>query len=210
MKQEKWWHVCVARVIKWFFWLYWKTIHVDMRGMSHILEETRGTIVLLWHDSLCIVPLFAEYARTHPCFVLISNSRDGDVPTAVCRCFNNVDVIRVKHTARAQALTHMCRILQKGASLLITSDGPRGPWRKIKPGAIFASIKSQSPIVCVVVSASRYISLPTKDRMKLPLPGSSVIIECLSPTICTEEQEVSHWQELLEKSMESKEASLRG
>jgi lysophospholipid acyltransferase (LPLAT)-like uncharacterized protein len=192
-------------------WLYWKLIRVEVRGGDALRQrvEHDGCIFLMWHDSLCMVPLFEWVAKVRPLYIFISKSRDGDIPTALGLQYENVFVVRVGHTSRAQALSEGCRLLNERMCLLMTPDGPRGPWRKIKPGAIYASMKSGKSIIPLVFAASREACFSTKDRLRLPKPFSKVIIEVLEPIFCSEDRSREEWQESIEVKMELAERQLR-
>jgi lysophospholipid acyltransferase (LPLAT)-like uncharacterized protein len=59
-------------------------------------------------------------------------------------------------------------------SLAVTPDGPRGPRREVKSGAIYLASRGGLPIVPIAVGFQRAIRLRTWDRLAMPWPGSKV------------------------------------
>lgn len=156
--------------------IYLKTLRVQISGEECVTQYLRKgpLIFMIWHDSLILTPLLRHLALYRPLQILISNSRDGEIPSKIAESYKNVFVVRVKHTARSQALTESCKLLRQGSSLLITPDGPRGPRRVMKQGLLFASKKENIPIVSVTWEASRFFELNSWDHFRIPLPFSKI------------------------------------
>jgi lysophospholipid acyltransferase (LPLAT)-like uncharacterized protein len=105
-------------------------------------------------------------------------------------------------------LLESCKVLESRESLLITSDGPRGPRHRIKPGALYACQKAQAAIIPVVYVASRQYTLSSWDKFKIPLPFSRVLFSYLEPISCHEEEDLEKVRKEIEKKMEDEEAAL--
>jgi len=73
--------------------------------------------------------------------------------------------------------------LQRGYSTLICPDGPLGPDRVLKPGAVRMARQSATPLVPVTFEVTGGVFLPRWDRMWLPLPGARVQIRFGDPII---------------------------
>lgn len=166
----------IAFLLKIILHTYLKTLRIQVSGDDFIRRRLgEGPLIfMLWHDSLLLTPLFRWVGEYRPLKILISNSRDGEIPTYIASSYKNVSVLRVKHFARAQALVESCHQLRQGASLLITPDGPRGPRRVIKEGILFASKKENVPIVHVTWEASKLYTLNSWDQFRIPLPFSKI------------------------------------
>lgn len=174
-----------ARLLKWFYRVYALTLRTTVSGIEEtekILQNSpSGALFLLWHDSLLIAPVLEKLSKNRPFCSLISKSRDGALASDFALQFTNCSVLRVGHKERGQALRACCRLLSQGTHILITPDGPRGPRRKIKPGALFAAQKTQAPLIPVVYKASREYRLKSWDRFRIPLPFSRVHVALLPP-----------------------------
>jgi len=184
MHAVKWWHRPIACLAKGFLWLYLKTLRTTFKGIeqAETLLKNNSAIFLLWHDSLVVLPLFGKrLCLSRALHILISGSRDGDVASRLAELFNNIFALRIHQRSKSATLKRMCSLLNSGESLLITPDVPRGPRRKMKRGSIFASYKTDTPLVPIVYACSRCIYLKSWDHFRIPLPFSKVSIECLPP-----------------------------
>jgi lysophospholipid acyltransferase (LPLAT)-like uncharacterized protein len=82
--------------------------------------------------------------------------------------------------AEAAALTReMARLARKGASVLVSCDGPFGPYRVAKPGVAIVAREAGIPIQPWAISARPPLRLTGRwDRMIVPLPfGRLRVIE---------------------------------
>jgi lysophospholipid acyltransferase (LPLAT)-like uncharacterized protein len=186
------------------------TLRVRFEGKDQIVfalqNASVGSIFIMWHDSLLVSPLLAWVTRLQPVHVLISNSRDGDIPSAVLAHYRSLYPLRVKHLAKAQAIRSACTILEKRCSIFITPDGPRGPRRQIKSGALFACEETGALVIPVSVGMSRCIQLSSWDRFRIPLPFSKVVISLGTPQSFHDTPEEKR---LLEEMMITQEIALQ-
>lgn len=140
---------------------------------THIIEvnrpETDSCLYAMWHANQCSLYGLPDKERIH---VLISKSRDGDVIAyAISRMgFKTVRGSKGKKGAAA-ATMQMIDILKSGENCAIMVDGPRGPARVVKDGAIKIAKLSGRPIVpmCWYSSNFNWFSLPSWDGLKMPI-----------------------------------------
>ena len=212
MNFRRWWNRFVARLATLFLRLYLATLRIQVlgrdRAASEISSSEAGVVFLMWHDSVLLAPLLSWIASLRPVCVLISYSKDGDIVSEIGKRFSGVDIIRVKHTSRGEALAEGCRLLKNRHSLLITPDGPRGPRHQIKPGALFACQQCGSPIIPIVYAASRQSCLSSWDQFRIPLPFSKVFFSFLEPISCPESGDLDQLQSQIEQRMALEEKRL--
>jgi lysophospholipid acyltransferase (LPLAT)-like uncharacterized protein len=60
-------------------------------------------------------------------------------------------------------------------------DGPRGPARKVQPGAVWLAKLTGSPVVPFHMEASSFWSLKSWDRTQIPRPFSTVALTVGAP-----------------------------
>jgi hypothetical protein len=72
-------------------------------------------------------------------------------------------------------------LLESGADIAITPDGPRGPRHALGPGAILLAQLTGTPILPVHASASPTLTLNTWDRFIIPLPFARISVTVDSP-----------------------------
>lgn len=108
---------------------------------------------------------------------MASLSADGALAAGAVRALG-CRVVRGSATrGGSKALRDLKRALQEGAPLAgLTVDGPKGPWRKVKPGVVFTARWLGMPIVPASFSGSKVRLLGSWDRMVLPKPLSRTLV----------------------------------
>ena len=157
------------------------TFHVDPSARKALQEKKQGSIILLWHDSLFLLPLFSYLHKYNTGHVLISHSRDGDIPSFITEKFKGFHAIRVKGGLRHMAAKEALDVLESKQILFITPDGPRGPRHEIKPGYRFLAEKTDAQIFAFSWQGSRIHTFSTWDRFRLPLPFSRCQAKLVGP-----------------------------
>jgi lysophospholipid acyltransferase (LPLAT)-like uncharacterized protein len=73
-----------------------------------------------------------------------------------------------------RAANHLAALVRNGYPIAISPDGPNGPARVFKKGVFHVALQSGVPIVLLTISSSRFISWPSWDSKKFPLPFGRV------------------------------------
>ena len=152
-------------------------------------------MVAFWHERLALMPaLWTAGARAQRrgarAYVLVSRHKDGRFIGEMVRRFAVWTWCSGHRTARATtAAARLARatllgVLQAGGHVVITPDGPRGPRRIAAPGVAELAAWSGAPVVPCAAQTSRRWTLPTWDRMVLPLPFGRGVIVCGTPIRC--------------------------
>jgi lysophospholipid acyltransferase (LPLAT)-like uncharacterized protein len=142
-------------------------------------REQGGVILVTWHGQ-SLIPVARCRGRDY--IGMVSLSRDGDLLAEFCRQmgWRTIRGSTGRGGARAakmaiRALTAMDRDEGPGSMLAVTPDGPRGPSRKVQPGAIFLAQKSGKPLVPVGIGVDRAWHMGSWDRFLIPKPFSRVV-----------------------------------
>ena len=77
--------------------------------------------------------------------------------------------------------------VRAGDSAFFTPDGPYGPLRKMKRGALFVAASSGVPVVGMKISSCFNFKLNGWDRKTVPLPFGRLQVEYGQPVTVTEE-----------------------
>jgi lysophospholipid acyltransferase (LPLAT)-like uncharacterized protein len=80
-----------------------------------------------------------------------------------------------------RAADEIARLVQRGSSTTISPDGPYGPARILKKGVLHVALKSGVPIVPLTIAPSRYVSWPSWDSKRFPIPFGRVQVTVHSP-----------------------------
>jgi lysophospholipid acyltransferase (LPLAT)-like uncharacterized protein len=124
-------------------------------------------LYVFWHEfSLLFTPF---RTRVH---VLTSLHADGELMTRVCKHLN-LGVIRGSTTrGGSKALLGLIR-RAGGSHVVLTPDGPVGPRRRLKAGAVALAGMTGMPIVPVGAACSAGWRVGSWDRMLIPRPWTT-------------------------------------
>jgi hypothetical protein len=116
--------------------------------------------------------------RSRPAVALISLSKDGDLQRGAQRILGVGSVRGSSTRGGARALRSLLRALEGGDSdVLMAVDGPRGPARRAKAGAVRAARRSGALLIPVGSWARHAIVVRSSwDEFVIPLPFSRVVI----------------------------------
>ncbi|MFO7848928.1 MAG: DUF374 domain-containing protein [Spirochaetia bacterium] len=133
-----------------------------------------GGLLLAWHCYLWILAI--NWAPSHYT-ALAGLSRNGEI---ISRTLERLGWNVTRGSSNESALSSlraMLVLLKEGEQIVMTPDGPHGPPREIKLGAVLLQQRSGLPIIPVGVSAGwKHIFSRTWDKFELPLPGSRIVI----------------------------------
>jgi lysophospholipid acyltransferase (LPLAT)-like uncharacterized protein len=185
--------------------------HLDAALAAH-----GAVIPVYWHGQQ-LVPLrhlLRAADRGLRLGFLISPSIDGELPAMIVGRIG-AHVIRGSSSATgARALRDYYEAITRlGVSPATTPDGPHGPRRQFKPGAILMSQLSGRPIVPMAYAASAAWLLPTWDRFVLPRPFARVVLVIGEPVQIPKGLDTAaleRWQETLRERLETLYAEARG
>jgi lysophospholipid acyltransferase (LPLAT)-like uncharacterized protein len=142
-------------------------------------REGTPVIFSAWHGQL--LPLAYRH-RDEGVVALVSEHADGEY---LVRLIERIGFRTVRGSSTRggiQGLKGLIREVREGHDLTITVDGPRGPAREFKPGALLAAQTSGAPVVPVGMACSAAWHLDSWDRFMVPKPLSTVRIAYGKPT----------------------------
>ncbi len=114
--------------------------------------------------------------------VLVSRSRDGDIGAFACEQMGYEAVRGSSSRGGAAALIALARELSgRGGWAAIVVDGPRGPRRQSKPGAVWLAQKTGIPITAVTAEAFPAVRTKSWDHGVIPLPFARVKLRLMPP-----------------------------
>lgn len=162
-------------------WLLGWSWRYRVEGRDHwrpFREEGRPVVFLFWHSR--ILPL-SHLHRGEGVTVLISQHRDGEL---IARLVER----RGFRTARgsstrggAQGLRELLRTLRAGGDLALTPDGPKGPPRRLKLGALVAAQRGDAPLIPVAAGSPGGWRVRSWDRFLVPRPFARVEVRYGAP-----------------------------
>jgi len=131
--------------------------NLNSKNQNYVLAFWHGTMLLPW------------YLHGAPGFTaLTSNSKDGDLLAKVLKKWK-YDVVRGSSSLGGDvALEIMVDYAKNKYSIAITPDGPRGPIKNFKAGAVITAKKAKIPIVLAGVAFKKKKVLSNWDKFEIP------------------------------------------
>jgi lysophospholipid acyltransferase (LPLAT)-like uncharacterized protein len=154
------------------------TTRVSVRGQGHrdaLRARGQRFIYAFWHQR----QVFFTYShRGDTAKILVSRSADGELIAETMR-LSRIGSCRGSSSRGAAAATReMLETVESGFDIGITPDGPKGPAREVKDGALFMAQRLGIPILPLTNGLSRRVELRRAwDRFHVPLPfGRAVLV----------------------------------
>jgi lysophospholipid acyltransferase (LPLAT)-like uncharacterized protein len=151
----------------------WRVETVHEERWLAPLKAGRPHLFLLWHDAL--LPLLWHH-RGRGVTIVVSLAQDGQYLAAYARQIGYRAAVGSSTRGGVRALAGAVKALQAGSAVAFTPDGPRGPRRKFKGGALLAAQKGGAVVVPLHAAANRAWRLRSWDRFLVPKPFARVRI----------------------------------
>lgn len=139
------------------------------------LPDCGPCVYAMWHAHQCCVHGLPDRAN---CNVLVSRSRDGQIIANVVEKWG----FKVIHGSKGkkgsvEATLQMIHALEQGECCAIMVDGPKGPAKVVKDGAIKIAKKAGVPIVPVFWYSPNltFLKFPSWDGFRIPFFWTKLI-----------------------------------
>jgi lysophospholipid acyltransferase (LPLAT)-like uncharacterized protein len=153
------------------------TLRLTVCGLGPLVPlwgAGRPLIYVAWHGRILMIPwLNARLRRTHGARatrVLVSRSRDGELMARFVARFGLEAVRGSSSRGGVGAVRALAAAMSAGEDIAIIPDGPRGPARRVQPGAVALAALTGAPIVPLAVAARPARHLATWDEFLVPGP----------------------------------------
>ncbi|MCR6570422.1 lysophospholipid acyltransferase family protein [Campylobacter insulaenigrae] len=164
---------CIAFGIFLLQWLIFLTCKKVYLGKN---LSKNPCVILFWHGRLALMP-FAYLKmgiKGKKAYVMISHHKDGEI---IARNISFFGLNTLRGSTSKGALTVLkksFRILDQGDDIIITPDGPRGPFHSISDGSVMIALKKRVSLFLLNYEASSYWEFKSWDKMILPKPFSKI------------------------------------
>ena len=135
-------------------------------------------VLVFWHDNLLPV---VHYHSGEGIVALVSRHGDGEIVARILDRTGNRSVRGSSTRGGMKGLRELVRAGRKGRDLALTPDGPRGPRRVFKAGALTAAQLTGFPIIPVAARATSEWRLRSWDRFMIPKPFTTIELHYGSP-----------------------------
>lgn len=179
--------VPVALALIRFWWKACRVVRVLGEGRLEQALATHGSVIPVYWHAHQLFPirfLLAHRAAGLKLGFLISPSVDGEIPALLVQRAGGYAIRGSSSNTGARALRDYYEaVVKQGVSPSITPDGPHGPRRQFKPGAILVAQMTGRPILPMAFAASRVFLFPTWDRFALPWPLARIVLAVGEPRV---------------------------
>lgn len=134
---------------------------------QRLAREYGGVIFISWHGRM-MLPI--NQFRHRGYWALVSLSDDGEFLAEFLRLTGLHPVRGSSGRKGVRAAREMLTALEKGGSLAVTPDGPRGPSGVVQTGVVYFAQRSGKPIIPIGNSAYPRWFLKSWDRFMIPKP----------------------------------------
>lgn len=138
---------------------------------KELRSQKKPVVLLIWHSRLLVVPYLF---KNRGIMALISPSEDGEILARIVEGWGKVLRGSSSHSI-VKAWSVMRKELDGGGEVIIVPDGPRGPNRKMKLGALKLSQQSGAYIVPFTFAAARKKTLNSWDKFMIFYPFTRVV-----------------------------------
>ncbi len=160
----------------------WSTYRFRVSGgetLEAAAASGRPVVLVFWHEALAVCGWYMQRLirlGLRPIFV-ISPSRDGEFAMRMLERIGGKAVRGSATRSGVQAMRGLYRAVTRDErSAVIPADGPRGPRRHCKQGAVMLARLAEVPVIPIAFEASPSWRLRTWDRLLIPPPFSRIAI----------------------------------
>ena len=168
----------MARKTLWFFATgLCRSLRIRVHDSSffeEVQKHGKPCVVAFWHGAM-VVGWYLHRPQTGGGVAsLVSQSRDGEILSATLSHWGYAVIRGSSHIGGKEAMQMMVDALEQGRSLCVTPDGPTGPARRMKMGAVRAAQRTRVPLFLVGIGVDRKKKLRSWDQFEIPYPFSEV------------------------------------
>lgn len=147
-----------------------RTLKIETRNFE---ASADGAIYCGWHGRS--FP-FAYFFRDRGWWVIISQSRDGDIQNTVFERMGFKTTRGSTGRGGERAAVRAIKALRAGGTLAMTPDGPRGPSQVVQPGVMFIAQRSGARLVPLGIAVSPCRQINSWDRYVVPKLGARALM----------------------------------
>ena len=158
-----------------------KTLKINVQnsgGIDELLSSDKNIVFAFWHGTM-LIPWYLQREKSFA--ALVSQSKDGGLLANILTKWK-YDVARgSSHKGGKEALEILMKQVTNHHSVSITPDGPTGPPRVMKAGAVIVAKRSSTPLVlCGIGCKSKYV-FNSWDNFEVPKIFSKVNVVYSDP-----------------------------
>ncbi len=161
-----------------------KTTRINSSEVDELVYRKQNFVLAFWHGTM-LMPWYLHKNQNFS--ALVSQSKDGAILANSLVKWGYKVERGSSHKGGKEALNTLLENSKQNYSVSITPDGPTGPPRVMKAGAIITAQRSGIPLVlCGVAYKKKYI-FNSWDKFEVPKFFSKVVVKYSKPIIINSE-----------------------
>ena len=159
-----------------------RTLRKQFTGYLPVLEmvESGEPFVMVFFHGRQFLLIYQ--LQGWPAAIMTSISYMGEIQSRILESFGFAAIKGSRSRGGVRVLAEMVGMVRRGRIGGFAVDGPRGPYREVKPGAVFVAKKLGIPVIPVSTSAWPSVTLKWLwDRYLLPMPFSRATVHFGEP-----------------------------
>ena len=180
------------------------SLRVTVEGDGPLREFRRThqpVVFVFWHSR--ILPL-AYFHRNEGIVVLVSQHGDGEYIAQTIERLGFGTARGSSTRGGARGLRGLVRAARGGCDLAFTPDGPQGPPRKCKTGALIAAQLLGAPLIPLTAGGQGIWRMSSWDRLVIPKPFAKITLKYGAPLFIprtTTEHELEDYGQVVEEEL---------
>ena len=141
--------------------------------------QGRGNVIYCtWHQR---ISYFSHYLGPRHIIAMISQSRDGEYVARVVQWLGTRSIRGSSTLGGTKALREIIKKIRDGKNGAMLADGPLGPARVAKIGAVIMARNAEVPLMPTLWGVDRCWSFNSWDRFLIPKPFARIVIYFADP-----------------------------
>ncbi len=165
-----------------------RLLYASCRKRFHLppSQPPAPCLVAFWHGEILMNPfIYRAYMADMPAALMISEHFDGELIARTASFFGFGFIRGSSNRGAIKALKESFRAVDRGITVAITPDGPRGPYHSVADGIVAIAQKKNLPVVVYRYRASRFWQMRSWDRFIVPKPFSRLDFYASEPFYVT-------------------------
>lgn len=145
-----------------------KTLRIEIKNDDAVKElnkNDKNFVLAFWHGTM-LIPWFIH--RDNNFAGIVSQSKDGQLLVNILEKWNYEIARGSSHKGGKEALQQLIDFANEGYSVAITPDGPTGPRKEMKAGAVITAQRCSVPLVLLAVKYEKKRKLNSWDKFEIP------------------------------------------
>jgi lysophospholipid acyltransferase (LPLAT)-like uncharacterized protein len=163
----------LGRILFWFLAKSSRMTVVGREEFTALRQAKKPVILLVWHGRIFLVPYFF---RKRGIVAMVSPSEDGEIVVRVASGWGYKFVRGSSSHSIVRAWIEMRRELERGGEVIHVPDGPKGPNRMMKMGAIKLAQQTGAYLVPLTFSATKKKLLNSWDSFMMFYPFGRIVV----------------------------------